>query len=73
MNGKIVACTREGKIKSVAEGQEALSAGAKGVIMENQPKINGRTLLSEPHVLSTVGTHGDHSGTRSNSLGIFAT
>jgi hypothetical protein len=55
VNGKIVSCVREGKIKSVAEGQEALSAGAKGVILENQPKISGRTLLSEPHVLSTVG------------------
>ncbi|GAU44644.1 hypothetical protein TSUD_180710 [Trifolium subterraneum] len=54
VKGKIVACIREGKIKSVSEGQEALSAGAKGMILENQAKISGRTLLSEPHVLSTV-------------------
>jgi subtilisin family serine protease len=54
VNGKIVLCVREGKIKSVSEGQEALSAGAKGVIMKNQPQISGNTLLSEPHVLSTI-------------------
>lgn len=39
VKGKIVACVREGKIKSVVEGQEALSAGAKGVILINQPQI----------------------------------
>ncbi|XP_027350604.1 subtilisin-like protease Glyma18g48580 [Abrus precatorius] len=53
VNGKIVACTREGKIKSVAEGQEALSSGAKGMVLGNQ-KQNGNTLLAEPHVLSTI-------------------
>ncbi|XP_057435892.1 subtilisin-like protease Glyma18g48580 [Lotus japonicus] len=53
VKGKVVVCTREGKIKSVAEGQEALSAGAKGMILNNQ-KQNGNTLLSEPHVLSSV-------------------
>ncbi|XP_020227492.1 subtilisin-like protease Glyma18g48580 [Cajanus cajan] len=53
VNGKIVSCTREGKIKSVAEGQEALSAGARGMVLGNQNQ-NGRTLLAEPHVLSTV-------------------
>jgi len=73
VNGKIVTCVREGKIKSVAEGQEALSAGAKGVIMENQPKNNGRTLLSEPHVLSAVGTHGQHPIGNTGGIGIFAT
>ncbi|XP_061359713.1 subtilisin-like protease Glyma18g48580 [Gastrolobium bilobum] len=45
--GKIEACFREGKIKSVAEGQEALSAGAKGMILQNQ-KQSGNTLPSEP-------------------------
>ncbi|XP_058737534.1 subtilisin-like protease Glyma18g48580 [Vicia villosa] len=57
VKGNIVECVREGKIKSVAEGQEALSAGAKGVLLRNQPKISGRTLLSEPHVLSTVNSN----------------
>ena len=66
-----MACVREGKIKSVAEGQEALSAGAKGVILRNQPEINGKTLLSEPHVLSTISYHADHSRTRGHSLDII--
>ena len=48
-----MACLREGKIKSVAEGQEALSAGAKGMLVGNQ-KQNGNTLLAEPHVFSGV-------------------
>ncbi|RDX61014.1 Subtilisin-like protease, partial [Mucuna pruriens] len=58
VNGRIVACTREGKIKSVAEGLEALTAGAKGMILANQ-KQNGRTLLAEPHVLSTINYRQD--------------
>ena len=53
VRGKIVVCLREGKIKSVSEGQEARSAGASGMILNNQPH-NGRTTLAEPHVLSTV-------------------
>ncbi|KAK7295281.1 hypothetical protein RJT34_18187 [Clitoria ternatea] len=53
VKGKIVECTREGKIKSVAESQEAQSAGAIGMVLDNQPQ-NGNTLLAEPHVLSTV-------------------
>ncbi|XP_061362659.1 subtilisin-like protease Glyma18g48580 [Gastrolobium bilobum] len=53
VSGKIVACLREGKIKSVSEGQEAFSAGAQGMILGNQ-KQNGNTKLAEPHVLSTV-------------------
>ncbi|XP_004492921.1 subtilisin-like protease Glyma18g48580 [Cicer arietinum] len=73
VNGKIVSCVREGKIKSVTEGQEALSAGAKGMLLENQPKVNGRTLLSEPHVLSTVGFPQNHSRTKSARLDITAT
>ncbi|XP_057435905.1 subtilisin-like protease Glyma18g48580 [Lotus japonicus] len=55
VKGKVVVCTRGGKIKSVAEGSEALSSGAKGMVLSNQ-KQNGNTLLSEPHVLSTVNT-----------------
>ncbi|RZB53191.1 Subtilisin-like protease isoform A [Glycine soja] len=61
VNGKIVRCIREGKIKSVAEGQEALSKGAVAMLLGNQ-KQNGRTLLAEPHVLSTVGTSEAHAG-----------
>ncbi|CAJ2651573.1 unnamed protein product [Trifolium pratense] len=72
VNGKIVACVREGKIRSVAEGQEALSAGAKGVILENQPKISGRTLLSEPHVLSTVGYSEEKRRTTKHGLSTTA-
>ncbi|XP_061362657.1 subtilisin-like protease Glyma18g48580 [Gastrolobium bilobum] len=53
VSGKIVACLREGKIKSVSEGQEAMSAGAQGMILGNQEQ-NGNTKLAEPHVLSTV-------------------
>ncbi|TKY65270.1 serine-type endopeptidase [Spatholobus suberectus] len=53
VKGKIVRCLREGKIKSVAEGQEALSAGAQAMLMGNQ-KQNGKTTPAEPHVLSTV-------------------
>ncbi|KAK7295273.1 hypothetical protein RJT34_18179 [Clitoria ternatea] len=73
VNGKIVLCLREGKIKSVAEGGEALSAGAKGMILSNQPQ-NGKTFLAEPHVLSTVGgpkqttVHPRPPATRENSL-----
>ncbi|KAL2958820.1 hypothetical protein AAZX31_18G230800 [Glycine max] len=55
VNGKIVLCTREGKIKSVAEGLEALTAGARGMILNNQMQ-NGKTLSAEPHVFSTVNT-----------------
>ncbi|XP_057753524.1 subtilisin-like protease Glyma18g48580 [Arachis stenosperma] len=51
--GKIVMCLRGGKIRSVAEGQEALSAGAVGVVMENDAQ-SGNTVLAEPHVLSTT-------------------
>jgi len=54
VNGKVVACDREGKTNSIAEGQEALSAGAVGVIMRNQPEVDGKTLLAEPHVVSTI-------------------
>ncbi|KEH42634.1 NAD-dependent aldehyde dehydrogenase family protein [Medicago truncatula] len=61
----------EWKIKSIAEGQEALSAGAKGVILGNQPEINGKTLLSEPHVLSTISCHANRSRTRQHSLDII--
>ena len=67
VNGKIVACFREGKIKSVAEGQEALTAGARGMLLRNQ-RQNGKTLSAEPHVLSTVGTPDNHPGTISPSL-----
>ncbi|XP_057758114.1 subtilisin-like protease Glyma18g48580 isoform X1 [Arachis stenosperma] len=59
VTGKIVACLREGKIKSVSEGNEAKNAGAKGMFLRNQQQ-NGNTLLAEPHVLSTVGDHGSH-------------
>jgi len=55
VKGKIVECIREGNIKSVAEGQEALSAGAKGMLLNNQPK-QGKTTLAEPHRLSCVAT-----------------
>ncbi|WJX77280.1 hypothetical protein P8452_60602 [Trifolium repens] len=73
VKGKIVACVREGKVKSVSEGQEALSAGAKGVILKNQPKVSGRTLLSEPHVLSTISWHEDHPKTRQHSIDLIPT
>ncbi|KAK7295275.1 hypothetical protein RJT34_18181 [Clitoria ternatea] len=62
VNGKIVSCLREGKIKSVAQGLEVLSAGARGMILENQAQ-NGNTLLAEPHVLSTVSTPENHPKT----------
>ncbi|XP_027926878.1 subtilisin-like protease Glyma18g48580 [Vigna unguiculata] len=62
VKGKIVSCIREGKIKSVAEGNEALSAGAMGMILGNQ-KQNGNTLLAEPHVLSTVNYPPGHKKT----------
>ncbi|RHN47211.1 putative cucumisin [Medicago truncatula] len=61
VNGKVVACDREGKINSIAEGQEALSAGAVGVIMRNQPEVDGKTLLAEPHVVSTINYHDPRS------------
>jgi len=67
VTGKVVACDREGKTKSVAEGQEALSAGAVGVIMRNQPEIDGKTLLSEPHVLSTISYYKGRSDTTTSS------
>ncbi|TKY65262.1 serine-type endopeptidase [Spatholobus suberectus] len=72
VNGKIVACTREGKIKSVAEGQEALSAGARGMILDNQ-KQNGNTLEAEPHVFSTANCYKSHRknvppATRDNAI-----
>ncbi|XP_027351389.1 subtilisin-like protease Glyma18g48580 [Abrus precatorius] len=72
VNGKIVSCLREGKIKSVAEGQEALSAGARGVILGNQ-KQNGNTLLAEPHVLSTVNYPQKHPKTNPASFDLTAT
>ncbi|GAU44635.1 hypothetical protein TSUD_180620 [Trifolium subterraneum] len=53
VKGKIVACDREGNIKSVAESQEASSAGAKGMLLSNRPQ-QGKTSLAEPHVLSCV-------------------
>ncbi|XP_019451659.1 PREDICTED: subtilisin-like protease Glyma18g48580 [Lupinus angustifolius] len=56
VNGKVVICVRGGKIKSVAEGQEALSAGASGVVMGNDDQ-SGNTVLAEPHVLSTVNVN----------------
>ncbi|KAK7256369.1 hypothetical protein RIF29_29811 [Crotalaria pallida] len=55
VNGKVVICVRGGKIRSVAEGQEALSAGAVGVVMSNGDQ-SGNTVLAEPHVLSTTNT-----------------
>jgi len=58
---KIVRCIRDGKIKSVGEGQEALSKGAVAMLLGNQ-KQNGRTLLAEPHVLSTVTDSKGHAG-----------
>ncbi|QCE12506.1 Peptidase S8 [Vigna unguiculata] len=58
VNGKIVSCSRE-NIKSVAEGQEALSAGAKGMIVSNQPQ-QGTTNEAEPHVFSAVGRPNRH-------------
>ncbi|RDX64710.1 Subtilisin-like protease, partial [Mucuna pruriens] len=72
VNGKIVSCLRQGKIKSVAEGQEALSAGAKGMILGNQ-KQNGNTLLAEPHVLSTVNFPQKHKITTPGRFDITAT
>ncbi|XP_047175140.1 subtilisin-like protease Glyma18g48580 [Vigna umbellata] len=65
VKGKIVRCIRDGKIKSVAEGNEALSSGAQGMILGNQ-KQNGKTTFGEPHVLSTVGTNDDHAGGQSD-------
>ncbi|XP_027928409.1 subtilisin-like protease Glyma18g48580 [Vigna unguiculata] len=65
VKGKIVRCIRDGKIKSVAEGNEALSSGAQGMILGNQ-KQNGKTTFGEPHVLSTVGTNKDHAGGQSD-------
>ncbi|KAK7340450.1 hypothetical protein VNO77_21153 [Canavalia gladiata] len=72
VNGKIVSCLRDGKIKSVAEGQEALSAGAQGMILGNQ-KQNGNTLLAEPHVLSTVTSPHRHAGTQPARFDLTAT
>ncbi|XP_045798481.1 subtilisin-like protease Glyma18g48580 [Trifolium pratense] len=60
VKGKIVGCDREGNIKSVAEGQEALSAGAKGMLLSNRPQ-QGKTTLAEPHVLSCVGNGQDEN------------
>jgi hypothetical protein len=56
VKGKIVGCDRELNIKSVAEGQEASIAGAKGMLLSNRPQ-QGKTSLAEPHVLSTVTQH----------------
>lgn len=66
VKGKIVACFREDNIKSVGEGQEVLSAGGAGMILQNQPQ-QGRTLLAEPHVLTGVSypTGSNHGGTPS--------
>ncbi|XP_014497126.1 subtilisin-like protease Glyma18g48580 isoform X1 [Vigna radiata var. radiata] len=58
VNGKIVSCSRE-KIKSVVEGQEAKSAGAKGMVVRNQPQ-QGTTLEAEPHVFTAVGAPAPH-------------
>ncbi|CAL0308218.1 unnamed protein product [Lupinus luteus] len=55
VNCKVVICVRCGKVKSVAEGQEALSAGAIGVVKSNDDQ-SGNTILVEPHVLSTKNT-----------------
>ncbi|KAK7394579.1 hypothetical protein VNO78_15111 [Psophocarpus tetragonolobus] len=44
VNGKIVSCTPEGKIKSVAEGQEALSA----VCWADDPISLGATIRMSP-------------------------
>lgn len=66
VNGKIVSCTRGGKIKSVAEGQEALSAGAKGMVLRNQPQ-HGTTLEAEPHVFSAVVVKGPHPNHTDNT------
>jgi len=41
-----VACVQEWKIISVAKGQEALSAGAKGVILRNQPEAIVSTIMN---------------------------
>ncbi|TKY65261.1 serine-type endopeptidase [Spatholobus suberectus] len=71
VNGKIVSCIREGKIKSVAEGQEALSAGAQAMLLGNQKK-NGKTTLAEPHVLSTVNNPSEHGRTKPSGFHITA-
>ncbi|OIV98709.1 hypothetical protein TanjilG_24880 [Lupinus angustifolius] len=55
VNGSVVICVREGKIRSVAEGEEALSAGASGMVLSNNNQ-SGNTVLAEPHVLSTTNT-----------------
>ncbi|MCH87692.1 subtilisin-like protease-like, partial [Trifolium medium] len=51
VKGKIVGCYREGNIRSVTEGLEASTAGAKGMLLRNRPK-QGKTILAEPHVFS---------------------
>ncbi|MED6184600.1 hypothetical protein PIB30_048982 [Stylosanthes scabra] len=61
VSGKIVICLRGGKIRSVAEGQEALSAGAVGMVLENDDQ-SGNTVLAEPHVLSTTNTPKTNEG-----------
>lgn len=58
---------------SVSQGREALSAGAKGMILRNQPKFNGKTLLAESNVLSTINYYDKHQLTRGHSIGISTT
>ncbi|KAL1360684.1 subtilisin-like protease Glyma18g48580 [Arachis hypogaea] len=55
VRGKIVDCLREGKIKSVSEGLEALKAGARAILLENQEQ-NGETTLAEPHIMTGVSS-----------------
>jgi len=62
--------TKEFSINSIAQSKEALSGRAKGMILRNQPRINGRILLSEPHVLSTINYYDKHRVTRGHSIGI---
>ncbi|XLT92184.1 hypothetical protein HN873_013859 [Arachis hypogaea] len=61
VRGKIVECYRENSIKSVSEGEEALRAGAKGIIVRNQKK-QGNTVLAEPQVFSGVNTESGEEG-----------
>ncbi|XP_015962079.1 subtilisin-like protease Glyma18g48580 [Arachis duranensis] len=53
VKGKVVNCLRGGNIKSVGEGFEAYSAGAMGMLLQNQKK-QGKTLTNEAHMLTTV-------------------
>ncbi|KAL2330087.1 hypothetical protein Fmac_017668 [Flemingia macrophylla] len=72
VKGKLVACVRDGKIKSVGEGLEAQTAGAKGMVLRNQ-KRNGNTRLAEPHVLSTVDTGPGYQNTTPSAFHTTAT